>query len=121
MSRRKQPYDESDEQYNIRKQLEAIADIATRNERVSWDRKMDNMVKLIAKIRPIEEEITDLILKKQEFFDDISKLRAEMVKDCVHPISHLAHNVDEVMGEFVECKFCGKRFKSLGDVGGKGA
>jgi hypothetical protein len=118
MTRRKQPFDETDEQYNIRKQLEAIADISTRNERVSWDRKMDNMVKLIAKIRPIEEEITDLIHQKQEFFDDITKLRAEMVKDCVHPISHLVHGVDEALGEYVECKFCNKRFKSVNDSNG---
>lgn len=113
MARHKPAFDETEEQYTIRKQLEAIADISTRNERVSWDRKMDNMVKLIAKIRPIEEEITDLILKKQEFFDDITKLRAEMVKDCVHPISHLVHGVDEVMGEYVECKFCNRKLVTV--------
>ena len=116
MARQKQPDMETQEQQNIRKQLETISNISTRNERISWERKMDNMVKLIAKIRPIEEQITDLILQKQVFFDDISALRAEMVKDCIHPITHLAHNVDEVMGEYIECKFCGKRFKPVNQV-----
>jgi hypothetical protein len=113
MARHKLPDNETTEQQQIRKQLENVANISTRNERVSWERKLDNMVKLVAKIRPIEEKITDMIIEKQAFFDEISTLRAEMVKDCVHPLSHLVHKVDDVMGEFVECKFCGKRFKPV--------
>ena len=113
MSRRKPPENETQEQYDIRKQLEAISDISTRNERVSWERKMNNMVTLLSKIRPIEEQITDLIVSKQGYFDEISTLRAEMVKDCIHPMSHLVHGVDDVFGEYVECKFCNRRFKSV--------
>jgi hypothetical protein len=40
--------------------------------------------------------------------DEISALRKEMVRECVHPYTHLLHK-----GEIVECKFCSRQFKVL--------
>lgn len=108
MARRKKPEGETPEQAEIRRRLEAIADNATRSEKVSWDRKMDNMVSLIAKLKPIEEQILDLMVQKQPIIDEIALLRKDMVRECVHPYTHLVHR-----GEVVECKFCFKQFKVL--------
>lgn len=118
MARRKKPENETVEQAEIRHSLETIADTATRNEKVSWERKMDNMVKLIAKLRPLEDKIVELLAQKQPIFDEISVLRAEMVKECVHPISHLAVKEEDQIGSYVECKFCGKRFTVVKDSNG---
>jgi hypothetical protein len=107
MARRKRPEGETTQQTEERRVLEVIADNATRSEKVSWDRKMDNMVSLIAKLRPIEEQILDLMATKTPIIDDISTLRRDMVRDCVHPYQMLAHK-----GEIVECKFCARRFSA---------
>lgn len=110
MARRKKPENETAEQASIRKAIETISDNATRNEKVSWDRKMDNMVKLIAKLRPLEDQIVELTAKKQPLFDEITQLRSDMVKDCIHPTSHLVHKTNEQLGDYIECKFCNRRF-----------
>lgn len=108
MARRKRPEGETPEQTASRQTLEKIADAATRSEKVAWDRKMDNMVSLIAKLRPIEDQILELMSAKQPILDDIAELRREMVRDCVHPYTHL---VDK--GIHQECKFCGRTFRVL--------
>lgn len=107
MARRKKPDGETNEEAEVRRVLEVIADNATRSEKVSWDRKMDNMVSLIAKLRPIEEQILDLMALKTPIIDEISDLRRDMVRECVHPYTHLLHK-----GDVVECKFCSKRFSA---------
>lgn len=106
MGRRKKPENETTEESSIRKVLETVADNATRSEKVSWDRKMDNMVALLAKLQPIEDQILDLMAQKMPIVDSIASLRKEMVRDCVHPYTHLVHKVDNM----AECKFCGKTF-----------
>lgn len=114
MSRRKKPEGETPEQARVRRLLETIADGSTRSEKVSWDRKMDNMVKLLAKLRPIEEQITDLMAKKQPIHDEVAALRSEMVQDCVHPYTHLVlKSTDD--GEYVQCKFCTRKFNVVED------
>jgi hypothetical protein len=118
MARRKKPENETLEQTSVRKALEKIADAATRNEKVSWDRKMDNMVKLIARLRPIEDKIVELMAEKQPIFDEISTLRIDMVKECIHPAEHLAFIPSESGSEYVECKFCMKRFTVRNDANG---
>ena len=110
MARRKRPENETPDQAYTRQTMETITNSASRNEKVSWDRKMDNMVKLIAKIRPIEDQILELISQKQPLMDEITTLRAEMVKDCIHPTSHVITVVDPRLGSCAECKFCGRRF-----------
>lgn len=114
MARRKKPDGETPDQAETRRHLELIADAATRGEKVSWDRKMDNMVSLIAKLRPIEDKILDLMAEKQPIIDEISELRHQMVKECVHPYTHLV-----LKGDVAECKFCSKRFGMVQDNGKK--
>lgn len=105
MARRKKPENETNEDAKIRRALEAVADSATRSEKVSWDRKMDNMVALLAKLRPIEEQLSDLMVKKMELVDTISALRHQMVRECVHPFDSLTYFDDGV-----RCKFCNHTF-----------
>lgn len=113
MARRKKPEDETPEEEQIRRRMETVADTATRSEKVSWDRKMDNMVKLLAQLRPIEDQVLDLLAMKQPIMDEIAALRMDMVKDCVHPFTHLTPQADGT----VQCKFCMKRFGIVGHGG----
>ena len=108
MARRRKPDNESTNQADTRHTLETIADNATRSEKVSWDRKMDNMVSLIAKLKPIEDKILDLMAGKLPIIDEISALRKEMVRDCVHPYTNLLQK-----GDVIECKFCARQFRVL--------
>lgn len=105
MARRKKPEGETVEQRNTRRLMETVADAATRSEKVSWERKMDNMNKLIDKLRPIEDQILDLMTLKMPIIDEVAALRKEMMQECVHPYTYLVER-DGV----VECKFCNKRF-----------
>lgn len=107
MARRKKPDDETVDQAEVRRILETIADNATRSEKVSWDRKMDNMVRILAKLRPIEEKIIDLLAEKGPLLDEVQSLRTEMVKECVHPYTHLTFNEQD--GTII-CKFCERKF-----------
>jgi hypothetical protein len=111
MARRKIPENETPEEALIRQQLETVANNATRSEKTSWNRKMDNMVKLIAVLRPIEEQILDLMAQKMPVIDSVSALRATMVKECIHPIDNLVHKDDHII-----CKFCDKKI-SINDIG----
>lgn len=106
MARRKKPENETIDEAQVRRQLETIADAASRSEKVSWDRKMDNMVSLLARLKPIEDKILDLMSEKLPVMDEIAALRKEMVRDCVHPYTHLLHQGDGT----VACKFCNKTF-----------
>ena len=79
MARRKIPEGETPEEAIERQTKEAIANNANRSEKTSWNRKMDNMVSLMAKLMPIEEQIIELQAQKNPIFDDIQKLRNTMV------------------------------------------
>jgi hypothetical protein len=68
---------------------------------------MDNMVSALAKLRPIEEKILDLLAEKGPLLDAVQALRKDMVKECVHPYTHLTF--DENTSTII-CKFCERRF-----------
>lgn len=104
MARRKTPTDETSEQKVERQLKETVANGPSRSEKVSWNRKMDNMVKLMTQLTPIEEEIIALQAKKIPIFDEIQELRTLMVTECIHPFEYL-----EVKDDHIECKFCGKK------------
>lgn len=104
MARQRKPENETVEETRVRQLLESIANNADRSEKTSWNRKLDNMVKLIAKMRPIEEKILELSEQKLPIFDDIQALRLIMAKECVHPFDHLTYFEDHV-----RCKFCERR------------
>lgn len=108
MARMKKPEKETQDQAVERRQTENIANKATRGEKTSWYRMMDNMVKLIAKLRPIEDKLLELSAQKIPILDEIAELRAKMVKECVHPFEHLVSK-----DGFTECKFCGTKLRNL--------
>jgi len=105
VARLKKPENETPDEAEIRRVKETIANAATRNEKVSWDRKMDNMVTLLSTLQPIEDEIADLMAKKMPIIDNVQILRNQMVLDCVHPYTHLVTHEDHVV-----CKFCNRKF-----------
>jgi hypothetical protein len=104
MARIKKIEGETTGQKRERHIFESISGNATRSEKISWNRKMDNMVKLLTTLRPIEEEILALILKKQPILDEVQTLRITMVNECVHPFEYLV-----LKDGYVECKFCNKK------------
>ena len=104
MARRKKPEGLTEEETLDHEMKETISNHANRSEKTSWNRKMDNMVKLMALLRPIEEKIILLQNEKIPLFDSIQELRLTMVNECVHPYSHL-----EVQDDHVLCKFCNRK------------
>lgn len=104
MARRKKNENESLDEATQRRLKEEISNNANRSEKTSWNRKMDNMVKLLAELRPIEDQIIELHEKKIPLFDAIQELRKEMVKDCVHPYEYVL-----VMTDHAVCKFCERK------------
>lgn len=110
MARRRKPVNETPEQTQTRQALETISNSATRSEKVSWERKMDNMVRILARLTPLEDQILDLMAEKQKILDDVERLRKEMVSECVHPY-HMLTEKDKI----IHCKFCNKRF-TINDI-----
>lgn len=104
MPRRKKPGNETQEEAQIRQELETIANTASRSEKTSWNRKMNNMVSLLAKLKPIEDQILELMKQKETIFDQIQELRGVMVQECIHPFEQLVYKEDHI-----ECKFCNRR------------
>jgi len=104
MARQRKPDNETMTESRSRQLLESIANNADRSEKTSWNRKMDNMVKLIATMRPLEEQILKIIEQKIPIFDAIQELRLTMVKECIHPYDHLTY-----FENHVRCKFCDRR------------
>lgn len=100
------------------KYKEEMSSLASRREKVSWNRKMDNMIKLVAALKPIENKIVNLQAKKQPLMDQIAALRETMKQECIHPVDHLVY-VPSIVDLYKEtpinavehaiCKFCNRR------------
>ena len=104
MARKKIPENETQEETQDRILKESIANKSSRSEKTSWNRKMDNMVSLMAKLQPIEEQIIELQAQKVPLFDEIQELRNVMVNECTHPYEYLS-----VKDGYVHCTFCLKK------------
>lgn len=105
MARRKKPALETEQEIKNRHLLEKISNFSTRSEKVSWNRKMDNMVKLMTQLKGIEDDILETINnKKNPLLDEIAQLRVLMVQDCVHPYEQLVIHDNHIV-----CKFCNKK------------
>jgi len=104
MARRKKNENETIDETTERRLKEEISNNANRSEKTSWNRKMDNMVKLLAEIRPIEEQIIDLHEKRIPLFDQIQELRAQMLLECIHPYEYVL-----VLEDHCVCKFCDRK------------
>ena len=74
MARRKKPDNETQEQALARRTLESIADNATRSEKVSWDRKIVNLV---------QQNVRDGVLKKQAANDGTGEWQSRVL-DLIH-------------------------------------
>jgi len=88
--------------------MSTVSGFASLSDKISWMRKHDNMQKLIAKIHPIESQITELRAACLPVYDEIAELRQVMVEECIHPIDMLVST-----DEYIECKFCNKRFSLI--------
>jgi len=107
MARIKKPENETPRETEIRRILEHMANVANRSEKTSWNRKMDNLVKLMMLLEPIEQSILDIIeTEKTPMMDQISALRAVMVKECIHPFEYLIMSETD---DVITCKFCNKK------------
>jgi len=109
MARQKKPQNETQKEANVRRMLEVVANNANRSEKTSWNRKQDNMVKLMSELRPIEERILALMADKNVIIDKINMLRQVMVNECIHPYEHLVYHDNHIV-----CKFCNKRLSIPG-------
>lgn len=109
MAKSKKPQNETTDEAAARKKLERVANTANRSDKVSWNRKMDNMIKLVSEINQIQEQILDLEEAKMPIFDEIQTLRQTMVAECVHPYNFLVELDDGV----VFCKFCEKKIAPI--------
>lgn len=85
-----------------KKIISGFTNISDKN---SWLRKYENMQKLIETVNAYAEEITEIDKKRIPIFDEIALLRQTMVDECIHPHDHLIEYDD-----YVECKFCNKKF-----------
>lgn len=105
MARKKKPTNETNSETTTRELLETIANKPDRSEKVSWNRKMDNLIALIARLTPIEDKIRDIIVQeKLPLMDEVEELRSVMINECIHPYEQLVKKED-----CVECKFCNRR------------
>lgn len=104
MARQRKPENETVEEARVRQMLESIANNSDRSEKTSWNRKLDNMVKLIARLAPLEDQIAELEALKTPMIDDVQALRQVMVNECIHPYDHLTY-----FENHVNCKFCNRK------------
>ena len=81
-----------------------VTDAATRNEKVSWNRKLKRMEGLLQKLNPIEDKILELHAQKMDIIDEVQILRTVMVEECIHPHGYLVKKDDHIV-----CRFCNKK------------
>ncbi len=101
MPRQRKAEDETAEQAEQRRLLEKVANTANRSDKVSWNRKLDNMIKLVTAVNRIQDKIQELEIEKDPYIQEIADLRKVMVNECIHPFDQLVHT-----DEHTHCKFC---------------
>ena len=87
------------------KNIKKVANTANISDKQSWNRKFDNLQKLINDVNTIGDKILELESSKSPIIDDISILRNQMIQECIHPHEFLLELEDHVI-----CKFCNKKF-----------
>lgn len=83
--------------------LQFVSTHTTNSDKISWNRKYNNLQSLLSELYPIEEQIAELVGKKQPLYDEIAELRKLMLEECIHPLDQLVHK-----GDHIHCKFCMK-------------
>lgn len=82
--------------------LETISNHANKTEIATWNRKRKAIERVIeVHIRPLEDKILELNGALLPHYDQLNKLRTDLVKFCVHPIDMLIFK-----DTHIECKFC---------------
>ncbi len=75
---------------------------------LAWKRREKKLKDIIDnKLKPLEDQILEIQLQKQPFFDEIHEIRKEMTETCIHPDDQLVQLDDGV----ILCKFCNKKLK----------
>jgi hypothetical protein len=110
MVRNKKVENETEDQAAERRLREKISNTANRSDKVSWNRKLDNMIKLVAQVNRLQEQIQDLEEEKEPIVDQIAALRQVMVNECVHPFDQIVVEENHSL-----CKFCGKKIVVVND------
>lgn len=119
MARRKSPENETIEQAEARKERESIANHATRSEKVSWERQYNNMQTIFNdELSPVENQIIELMIKKNEIYDRMVVIRQELVENCIHPFEMVVETEKKAGIQLYECKFCSRKLTQH-DVTGK--
>ncbi len=108
MAKRRRTTGETLQETIARQQKTAIADHSLRPEKVAWDRKMGNLQKILDELRPIEDGILDLTMKKEVLVQELVELRKDMVQECIHPFDMLVEQ-----DGITTCKFCNRRLVTL--------
>jgi len=101
----------------LKQDFEVVGKCSNKNERLAWGRKRKKMETIIERLRPIEDEILQLVKKKEPIMEELHELREMMVKECVHLEEFLVHH-----GGYIHCKFCNIKLavkKYLADDNGK--
>lgn len=83
--------------------------MAEKKDKVMFARKLEELEQIMVQIRSYEERISELMIAKQPLIDELTVLRQQMVKICVHPKDFLFSE-----GDHVVCKFCNKRLQVNG-------
>lgn len=83
------------------RELKIASNIKDKNEKLSWTRRQRKIESMVEELEPLNEQLVELLAKRQEMLDKITALRKQMVKECVHPKDNLVH-----MGTYIKCKFC---------------
>lgn len=81
----------------------ALDELTPKNEKISWKRKKKNVENLVEELGPLEEQIMELMTRKNKIIDKMVTIRATMVSECIHPAESLAESAD---GTHMICKFC---------------
>jgi hypothetical protein len=81
----------------------------TKSDKSQWFRKRRKLDDVISKeIQPIEENILELMHKKQKLIDKVMLMRKELVENCIHPEQDLVYNEEDRVQK-ARCKFCEKK------------
>lgn len=81
---------------------------STQLDKTSWQRKYDNLQKLVKQVNDLADQMSEIEALKIPIIDQIAELRQQMVQECIHPVEMLVEHEDCTI-----CKFCDKRINLL--------
>lgn len=94
------PLDEA----TVARHIKAVVSHTGKNEKLAWNRRVKKMQGLVDSHQEYEERILAIIKEKEPLLDEISILRNDMIKECIHPKDHIVH-----MNTYLVCRFCERK------------